>query len=476
METMPVRRGDNSEAKMSSSASKSTSSNNPEWFREDSVEFGTLKNCLAGKENAHICDEFIGANEANKSAASVTFNSCEGDSEGVFASRHRIAALSGLASALRVSPLRSSDETLDYGFNRITDPINLERGSPVLQGSQRHQHVAETRHHLPLNPGLEHLRNPEIPVSLRNKIHLHASGMQDGLRSPPQPLPPHLILPNSPTSSRPSQSSWKKGMLLGRGTFGNVYLGLNTESGYLCVIKEISVIFDDSHSRESLKQLNQEIKLLGQLSHVNILQYYGSELVDGTLSVYLEHVSGDSIYMLLQEYGSFGEPIIKNYTAQILSGLVYLHGKNTVHRDIKGTNILVNCYGEVKLADFGIAKHISSGAFIRSLRGSPYWMAPEVIMNRNGYNLSVDIWSLGCAVLEMATSKPPWSRFEWMDAKHEIVFGKDMPDIPDHLSSEAKNFVMTCLQRDPSNRPTAAQLMDHPFVREQVTRKYAKLS
>ncbi|XP_028553283.1 mitogen-activated protein kinase kinase kinase YODA [Dendrobium catenatum] len=103
-------------------------------------------------------------------------------------------------------------------------------------------------------------------------------------------------------------------------------------------------------------------------------------------------------------------------------------------------------------------------------------MAPEVIMNRNEHNLSVDIWSLGCAVLEMATSKPPWSRFEWMDAKHEIVFGKDIPDIPGHLSSEAKSFVMSCLQRDPSNRPTAAQLMDHPFVRDQAARKSNKLS
>ncbi|KAL0904506.1 hypothetical protein M5K25_026629 [Dendrobium thyrsiflorum] len=341
-------------------------------------------------------DEFIGANEADESAAAVTFNSCDGDSEGVFASRHRIAALSD-------------------GFN--------------------------------------------------------ASDMQDGRRSPPQPPPPHPTF-----SSRPSQSSWKKGMLLGRGTFGPVYYGFNPKRGLICVIKEFSVISDDSNSNESLKQLNQEIKLLGQLSHANILRYYGSELVDDTLSVILEYVSGESVYVLLQEFGSFEEPVIKNYTAQILSGLAYLHGKNTVHRDIRGTNILVNSFAGVKLADFGIAKHISSDALIRSLRGGPYWMAPEVIMNRNEYNFSVDIWSLGCTVLEMATSKPPWSRFDRMAAMHEIVFGKDIPDIPDHLSSEAKSFVMSCLQRDPSNRPTAAQLMDHPFVCDQAATKSAKLS
>ncbi|KAH0448143.1 hypothetical protein IEQ34_021943 [Dendrobium chrysotoxum] len=271
---------------------------------------------------------------------------------------------------------------------------------------------------------------------------------------------------NSPTStSMPPQSLWKKGKLLGTGAFGQVYLGFDTESGQMCAIKEVLIISDNSHSNESLRQLKQEIKFLNQLSHKNIVQCYGSELADDRFSVYLEYVSGGSIYALLQQFGSLGEPLIKNYTAQILSGLAYLHGKRL---DIKGANILVHSYGVVKIADFGVAKHISPDALNHSLRGSPYWMAPEVIRNRDGYNLSVDIWSLGCTVFEMATSKPPWSRFEWMAAMFEIVEGNDLPDIPDHLSSEAKSFITSCLQRDPSNRPTAAQLMDHPFVRDQA--------
>jgi mitogen-activated protein kinase kinase kinase 3 len=152
--------------------------------------------------------------------------------------------------------------------------------------------------------------------------------------------------------------------------------------------------------------------LLSQLSHPNIVQYYGSDLSNETLSVYLEYVSGGSIHKLLQEYGPFGEAVLRSYTAQILSGLAYLHGRNTVHRDIKGANILVDPNGDIKLADFGMAKHISAYTSIRSFKGSPYWMAPEVIMNSNGYSLSVDIWSLGCTILEMATAKPPWSQYE----------------------------------------------------------------
>ncbi|KAE8663633.1 DNA repair metallo-beta-lactamase family protein, putative isoform 1 [Hibiscus syriacus] len=150
-------------------------------------------------------------------------------------------------------------------------------------------------------------------------------------------------------------SKWRKGRLLGRGTFGHVYLGFNSESGQMCAIKEVRFVSDDQTSKECLKQLNQEINLLSQLSHPNIVRYYGSDLGEETLSVYLEYVSGGSIHKLLQEYGAFKEPVIQNYTRQILSGLAYLHGRNTVHRDIKGANILVDPNGEIKLADFGMA-------------------------------------------------------------------------------------------------------------------------
>nr|CAB3446879.1 unnamed protein product [Digitaria exilis] len=131
----------------------------------------------------------------------------------------------------------------------------------------------------------------------------------------------------------------------------------HSERGRLCAIKEVKVILDDSKAKERLKQLNQEVDILRQLSHQNIVQYYGSELTDEALSIYLEYVSGGSIHRLLRDYGPFKEPVIRNYTRQILSGLAYLHGRNTVHRDIKGANILVSPNGEVKLADFGMAKH-----------------------------------------------------------------------------------------------------------------------
>ncbi|XP_031401194.1 mitogen-activated protein kinase kinase kinase 3-like isoform X2 [Punica granatum] len=292
--------------------------------------------------------------------------------------------------------------------------------------------------------------------------------------SHPLPLPPgsptspsSVLSPRMPSLENPNSnvSKWKRGKLLGQGTFGNVYIGFNSETGQMCAIKEVRVASDDRSFKESLKQLSQEINLLSQLSHPNIVQYYGSELDEETLSVYLEYVSGGSIHKLLQEYGPLNEPVIQNYTRQIISGLAYLHRKSVVHRDVKGANILVGTNGEIKLADFGMAKHITACASMLSFKGSPYWMAPEVVMNTNGYSFAVDIWSLGCTILEMATSKPPWSQYEGVAAIFKIGNSKEIPKIPDHLSSNAKSFIRLCLQREPQARPTALQLLDHPFVR-----------
>uniref|UniRef100_A0A0C9RJH7 mitogen-activated protein kinase kinase kinase n=1 Tax=Wollemia nobilis TaxID=56998 RepID=A0A0C9RJH7_9CONI len=302
-------------------------------------------------------------------------------------------------------------------------------------------------------------RLPLPPLSISNTSPFAASCSASSSSSAVPRSPNRADNPSSPGSR------WKKGNLLGRGTFGHVYAGLNNGTGKMCAMKEVPMLSDDPKSKESVKQLVQEIALLSRLRHQNIVQYYGSEMIADKLYIYLEYVSGGSIHKLLQEYGKFEEPIIRTYTRQILAGLAYLHKKNTVHRDIKGANILVDTNGQVKVADFGMAKHITAQSCPLSFKGSPYWMAPEVIKNANGYNLAVDIWSLGCTVLEMATAKPPWSQYEGVAAMFKIGNSKELPSIPDHLSEEGKSFVKLCLQRNPALRPTAAQLLEHPFVK-----------
>ncbi|KAK6924251.1 Protein kinase domain [Dillenia turbinata] len=447
----------------------------------------------------------------------LRFDSDGGDKNGrlhplplpLTSSDRSLAVVSGYNSASSSGSSGSSDDPLDFSqfglHNRGQNDGRFNSGSrsPVL-GSR-----GATASTSPIHPrfsgaNLEPVTGNECRFSPRSRspgpgsrVHTarfcgtnleSPSGKQDDGRSTCHPLPLPPSSPTSPSSSHSMRSiglnestnstpsKWKKGKLLGRGTFGHVYLGFNSESGQMCAIKEVRLVLDDQNSRECLKQLNQEISLLSQLSHPNIVQYYGSELGEETLSVYLEYVSGGSIHKLLQEYGAFGEPVIQNYTWQILSGLAYLHGRHTVHRDIKGANILVDPNGEVKLADFGMAKHIASSSSMLSFKGSPYWMAPEVVMSTNGYSSAVDIWSLGCTILEMATSKPPWSQFEGVAAIFKIGNSKDIPEIPNHLSNEAKSFIRLCLQRDPSARPTALQLLDHPFVRDQTTTRAANIS
>ncbi|CAI9763421.1 unnamed protein product [Fraxinus pennsylvanica] len=382
----------------------------------------------------------------------------------------RFGVGTGSSSYSSVSSSGSSDDhlhTVDHGALR-TNVDN--KSSPALRSPGR-----GPRHGTAIMTSPRHSRYSGI--SSDSPTGRSEDGKSEFHRLPLPPTSPTspsaLLSPRSPgvnESSHNSLTNWRKGRLLGRGSFGHVYLGFSSENGQMCAIKEVKVVSDDPTSKESLKQLNQEINLLSQLSHGNIVQYYGSDLNEETLSVYLEYVSGGSIHKLLQEHGSFREPVIQNYTRQILSGLAYLHGRNTVHRDIKGANILVDPKGHIKLADFGMAKHITAYSSVLSFKGSPYWMAPEVVMNTNGYSLAVDIWSLGCTILEMATSKPPWSQYEGVAAIFKIGNSKDMPVIPDHLSNDAKSFIQLCLQREPSARPTASKLLEHPFVCQNTVR------
>ncbi|KAJ6971302.1 mitogen-activated protein kinase kinase kinase YODA [Populus alba] len=326
-------------------------------------------------------------------------------------------------------------------------PIHPRAGGTIESQTSWPDDGKQQRHRLPL---------PPVTVSSPSPF----SHSNSAAASPSVPRSPGRA--ENPTSPG---SRWKKGKLLGRGTFGHVYLGFNSESGEMCAMKEVTLFSDDAKSKESAKQLMQEISLLSRFQHPNIVQYYGSETVGDRVYIYLEYVSGGSIYKLLQEYGQLGEQVIRSYTQQILSGLAFLHSKSTVHRDIKGANILADPNGRVKLADFGMAKHITGQSCPLSFKGSPYWMAPEVIRNSNGCNLAVDIWSLGCTVLEMATTKPPWSQFEGVAAMFKIGNSKDLPEIPEDLSDEGKDFIRQCLQRNPLDRPTASQLLEHPFVK-----------
>ncbi|CAM8914753.1 unnamed protein product [Rhodiola kirilowii] len=260
---------------------------------------------------------------------------------------------------------------------------------------------------------------------------------------------------------------WRKGELIGSGAFGRVYMGMNLDSGELLAVKQVLIAATKEKAQAHMKELEEEVKLLKNLSHPNIVRYLGTVREEDSLNILLEFVPGGSISSLLGKFGSFPEAVIQTYTKQLLLGLEYLHRNGIMHRDIKGANILVDNKGCIKLADFGASKQVAELATVtgaKSMKGTPYWMAPEVIL-QTGHSFSADIWSVGCTVIEMATGKPPWSQqYQEVAALFHIGTTKSHPPIPEHLSNEAKDFLLKCLQGVPSMRPTAAVLLQHPFV------------
>ncbi|KAL6293366.1 hypothetical protein ACE6H2_001508 [Prunus campanulata] len=283
-------------------------------------------------------------------------------------------------------------------------------------------------------------------------------------KSPVRALPPAA----SKDDAQPIR--WRKGELIGSGAFGRVYMGMNLDSGELIAVKQV-LIAANSASKEKtqahIRELEEEVKLLKNLSHPNIVRYLGTAREDDSLNILLEFVPGGSISSLLGKFGSFPESVIRMYTKQLLLGLEYLHKNGIMHRDIKGANILVDNKGCIKLADFGASKKVVELATIngaKSMKGTPYWMAPEVIL-QTGHSFSADIWSVGCTVIEMATGKPPWSQqYQEVAALFHIGTTKSHPPIPEHLSAEAKDFLLKCLEKEPNFRCAASELVQHPFV------------
>ncbi|NWU78437.1 M3K19 kinase, partial [Onychorhynchus coronatus] len=265
---------------------------------------------------------------------------------------------------------------------------------------------------------------------------------------------------------------WTRGEVLGKGAYGTVYCGL-TSQGQLIAVKQVVLDTSDQLTTEKeYQKFHEEVDLLKTLKHANIVTYLGTCLEHNILSIFMEFVPGGSISSIINRFGPLPEVILCRYTRQILQGVAYLHANCVVHRDIKGNNVMLMPSGTVKLIDFGCARRLarlSPGSPrsepLRSVHGTPYWMAPEVITEA-GYGRKSDIWSVGCTVFEMATGKPPLASMGRIAAMFYIgARGGLMPSLPEGFSSAAVDFVHACLTRDQHERPSALQLLDHPFVK-----------
>ncbi|KAI8883098.1 kinase-like protein [Backusella circina FSU 941] len=271
---------------------------------------------------------------------------------------------------------------------------------------------------------------------------------------------------------------WIQGELIGKGSFGKVYHALNVEAGEWIAVKQVDLPltkadFSNPQLRETKDALFREISLLEDLDNEYIVQYLGYDVDEdeGNINIFLEYVPGGSIASCLAKTGKFEDPLVRFFTRQILMGLAYLHNRNILHRDIKAGNILLDQHGTCKITDFGLSKlsgqdkaydpHSNNSV----MRGTVFWMAPEVVKGTN-YNAKVDIWSLGCTVIEMLTGDHPWLDLNMLAALYSL--GKyQPPPIPQGISEQARDFLSQCFIINPEDRPTAEELMSHPFVQQE---------
>ena len=263
---------------------------------------------------------------------------------------------------------------------------------------------------------------------------------------------------------------------IGNGGFGKVYKAVHKSSNQIFAIKILDYTKGCNNDKKNIsfnfKSILQETSLMRLINKSNyIIKYYGSYYShqSNTIWLILEYCSsGSAVDLMLSMGRTLSEVEIATIMEMVLKGLMHIHKINLIHRDIKGANILLSEDGYAKLGDFGVGIQLTDEEFRTSKKGSPYWMSPQVILNRN-YDTKTDIWSLGITCLELAEGEPPYG-----DLKPEEVMEKiaknppkagDIIDVKEH-TEDFINFVNLCLEIDPNKRPSADSLLKDPFIQK----------
>eukprot|EP01004_Peranema_trichophorum_P010554 NODE_935_length_2238_cov_43.462884_g800_i0.p1 GENE.NODE_935_length_2238_cov_43.462884_g800_i0~~NODE_935_length_2238_cov_43.462884_g800_i0.p1 ORF type:complete len:468 (+),score=90.55 NODE_935_length_2238_cov_43.462884_g800_i0:614-2017(+) len=253
--------------------------------------------------------------------------------------------------------------------------------------------------------------------------------------------------------------SWN--VVLGRGATGVVYQGMNLQTGKLVAMKCLGV--DRSLQESVAESLLAEVSLLKQLQHPNLVCYYDCYLEDSILWMVVEYAAGGSLDSVIGRFGSLTISVIKRYALDTCKGLEYLHEQKIVHRDIKPANLLLDSEGNCKLSDFGAARHVST-LCQPTWTGTPLYMSPEAIHGRPEF--ASDIWSLGLTLLQMHTAKPPWNHLPERHPAQVLlhITQKNQHPFPDDIPDDFKELIYDCILQEPSERPTASDLLNYNFL------------
>eukprot|EP01133_Synstelium_polycarpum_P011180 gene11180-13024_t len=275
-----------------------------------------------------------------------------------------------------------------------------------------------------------------------------------------------LNIPDELMSKKDPEAYFQIIEKLGEGSYGSVWKAINKSTGIPVAIKRVSIDND-------LDDMKKEINFMKQCMSSYIVTYYGSFKKDNEIWIVMEYCGAGSVCDAMKITSkTLTEEQIAVVSRDVLQGLAYLHSVRKIHRDIKAGNILLNNKGESKLADFGVSGQLNgSMAKAQTVIGTPFWMAPEVIQEV-GYDYKADIWSYGITCIEMAESKPPLFNVHPM----RVIFmipnpSRPPPKLtePERWSDEFNDFLAKCLTRKPEQRPTAEELLKHPFIKRAKT-------
>ena len=258
---------------------------------------------------------------------------------------------------------------------------------------------------------------------------------------------------------------WKKGRLLGIGSHGKVFEAVKQKTGGVMAVKIITVKDD-----VQVMQILKEIDVMSKLQHPNIIHYFYCEKSDGLLHLFMEFAANGSLAQRIKN-SPLDLTTVSRYTCEILLGLEFLHSNGICHRDLKPANILLSSENICKIGDFGCAiiLHNASTPDFAKTNGTPLYMSPEVLKGLK-HNWTVDIWSLGCVVMELLSGSPPFRHLgQWSivwrvlcETEFEVDIGS--PEIVYRGCIEAYSFVQDCLRLSPNKRPTAKALRSTKLV------------